>query len=393
MLMGADAPVVVFPEVLRMWSGIAQDITDTVLFIVGTVASSFHTFVTACTEVRLDDPAARIATSAVSAAVIATLVAFAMNLDDPWWATVSGYMATQRTGSASLQRAVLRIVGTTAGATVAVATVDWVAYDIPAFCLLIFAICTISIIGNNVSRYGYSWLLVGLTCVLVTLASLGDPSLAPRMAIIRVLEIIIGSTIAAIVSIVLNPAPTVPPVEPPGWSGLLGPKLYITTHAMRWSLAVALIPLIWRYFEITDMTQMAVTVVMVMSTPVAADPGETHRQVLTKGLQRLLGCLIGGVFALLLLGLGFNALLPWLLAWALPLWLCSYVQNGTHSATYVGTQAGFVLILTMVQGNGPPSTLIPGVERFVGIFFGLLIVMLVVQVTHPPSFGHAAAEP
>jgi len=44
----------------------------------------------------------------------------------------------------------------------------------------------------------------------------------------------------------------------------------------------------------------------------------------------------------------------------------------------------------MVQGNGPPLTLAPGVERFVGIFFGLLIVMLVVLVTHPPDFGHSA---
>src|SRR5215217_5017813 len=63
---------------------------------------------------------------------------------------------------------------------------------------------------------------------------------------------------------------------------------------------------------------------------------------------------------------------------------------GRDPATYVGTQAGIVLIMTMVQGNGPPLTLAPGVERFVGIFFGLLIVMLVVLVTHPPDFGHSA---
>ncbi|MFL5281706.1 MAG: hypothetical protein ACJ8AW_12125 [Rhodopila sp.] len=152
-----------------------------------------------------------------------------------------------------------------------------------------------------------------------------------------------------------------------------------------------MLPLIWRYFEVTDMTQMAVTVANVMSTPATADPGETHRQVLTKGLQRLLDCLIGGVFGVLLLGLGFNELLPWLLALAVPLWLCSYVQNGSHCATYVGAQAGIVLIVTMVQGSGPPLTLAPGVQRFVGIFLGLLIVMLVVLVTHPPDVGYSAA--
>src|SRR4051812_19888061 len=126
-----------------------------------------------------------------------------------------------------VQRALLRILGTIAGATLAVVTVDWVAYDIPACCLLIFAVCTISSIGNNVSRYGYSWLLAGITYVLITLSSLGDPNLASQVAIIRALEIIIGSTVAAVVAIVLNPAPSVPPVEPPDWSALLGPKLYI----------------------------------------------------------------------------------------------------------------------------------------------------------------------
>ena len=139
------------------------------------------------------------------------------------------------------------------------------------------------------------------------------------------------------------------------------------------------------------MTQMAITVVMVMSTPATPEPSETHKAVVIKGLQRLLGCLIGGTVRLLLLGFGFNSMIPWLLALAVPLWLCCYIQNGSHSATYVGTQAGFVLILTMVQGNGPPQTLTPGIERFAGIFFALLIVMLVVLLTVPPAIKQPAA--
>jgi uncharacterized membrane protein YccC len=368
-----------------MLAAVARSIGDTAGFVVETIIDSVRAFAAAVTDVRLDDPAARIASTAIVATVIATLIACAMHLDDPWWASISGYMATQRTGAASVQRALLRIAGTVAGATVAVVAVDWVAYDIPATCLLIFSICTISIIGNNVSHYAYSWLLVGLTCVLVTVVSLGNPGLAPDTAIIRVLEVVVGSTVAAAVSYVFTPASAAPLPVSPGWSGLFGPKLYITLHAMRWSVAVALVPLIWRYFEVTDMTQMAITLVMVMSTPAAADPAETHRLVVTKGLQRLLGCLIGGSIGLLLLALSIDTLLPWLLMLVVPLWLCSYVQNGTSSATYVGTQAGFVLILTMVQGLGPPLNLTPGIERFAGIFFGLLIVMLVVSVTAPPA--------
>src|SRR3954469_24162770 len=112
-----------FPEAGRMLTTVTQSLTDAVAFVVTTIVSSLGTAAAAATDVRLDDPAARIATSAVCAAVIATLIACAMNLDDPWWATISGYMATQRTGPASVQRALLRILGTIAGATLAVVTV------------------------------------------------------------------------------------------------------------------------------------------------------------------------------------------------------------------------------------------------------------------------------
>ena len=187
-------------------------------FIADTVTSSLRTFAAAARDVRLDDPAARTATAAVSAAVIATLIVTAMHLDDPWWATVSGYMATQGNAAASVRKALLRITGTIVGAYVAVTFVDWVAYDVPACTLLIFTVCTVSIIGNNVSEYVYSWLLVGLTYVLVTLLSLDNPATAPNTAIIRVLEVVIGSTVAATVSYILNPASAAPP--PPA---LVGP--------------------------------------------------------------------------------------------------------------------------------------------------------------------------
>jgi uncharacterized membrane protein YccC len=374
-------------------SFLPDDITSLPAFVAASATTSARTFITACRTVRFSDPAARVATSAVLAAVIATMIAYAMHLDDPWWATASGYMATQRTAPASVQRAMHRIAGTVAGAVIAVVAVDWVAYDLVACTLLIFTVCTISIIGNNVSRYAYSWMLVGLTCLMVLLASLGSPAIAPTTAIFRVLEIVIGSVTAALVALVVEPFPALPTPVALGWSGLLGPKLYITLHAIRWSIAIALLPLIWRYFEVTDLTQMAITVVVVLAIPVTADPADTHRQVLTKGLQRLMGCVVGGVAALLMLGLGFDSMLPWLLALAVPLWLCSYIQNGTHSATYIGTQAGFVLIVTMIQGEGPPLTMTPAFSRLVGIFFGLLVVLVVVLVTHPPASNAPAAAP
>jgi hypothetical protein len=59
------------------------------------------------------------------------------------------------------------------------------------------------------------------------------------------------------------------------------------------------------------------------------------------------------------------------------------VQASTREIGYVGTQGAVVFIMTMVQGSGPPSSIIPGIERLAGITGGLLIVMTVSMLLAP----------
>ena len=56
---------------------------------------------------------------------------------------------------------------------------------------------------------------------------------------------------------------------------------------------------------------------------------------------------------------------------------------------YIGTQAIFVLIMTMVQGWSPPTSILPGVDRLVGILGGLAILMTVSLVMVPWEAGKA----
>jgi uncharacterized membrane protein YccC len=369
----------------RAGAGVLHEIAGTLSLVPETLVSSVRTLIKACSEISFHDPVARVATASMIAVVSAVTIANVMHLDDPWWAAISGYVAMQRTAPASLQRGLLRVVGTIVGATLGIFTLRWVAYDMFACCLVTFAVATISIIGFNVSRYSYAWLLIIVTYGLVALPSLDAPAAAPQIAINRFLEVIIGTGTGVFVAIVLEPSPTMPAPAELGWSGLFGRQLYVTLHAMRWALAVAILPLLWRVFDLTGMSQSAVTLVAVLATPIATDLHDTNRQLVIKGIQRLLGCAIGGLVGLALIGVGIDSLPPWLVSLALPVWLCAYIQNGTHSATYVGAQAGFVLIVTLVQGHGPPTSLEPGIDRLVGIFCGLFVLMLVVLVTSPPS--------
>ena len=85
-------------------------------------------------------------------------------------------------------------------------------------------------------------------------------------------------------------------------------------------------------------------------------------------------------------------MLPWLIALAAGVWLFAYMQHGTHDAIYVGTQAGVVFIITLVQGSGPPESILPGIERFVGVSLGLLILFLAIFLIGSSSTTSGSRE-
>ena len=96
-----------------------------------------------------------------------------------------------------------------------------------------------------------------------------------------------------------------------------------------------------------------------------------------------MGCFIGGLAGLLLLALSFTEFLPWLLALTAVLWVGAYIQTGTKGVGYIGTQAALVLIMTLVQGWGPPDSILPGIARFAGMMAGLGILMVVSLIFWP----------
>jgi uncharacterized membrane protein YccC len=371
-----------------MHRGFFQETADSLRFAAETAVHAFRTLLAACAAIDSRGQATRAATATTLAVVLAVLIGCAMHLQEVWWAAISAYMTTN---PQSIGRGLRRILGTIIGAFLAIMMIGWLSYDPVACCLVLFIVTLMGSIGFNVSAWGYAWLFVCITFGMVLLSSLPNPVGAFSLGIDRIIEVVIGACPAMVVAkVLIGETPADAPVR--GWSDLLGSGLPIVMHAIRSGVTVALLPVAWSTFDLPGASQMAITVVAVLATPVMTDLHVTHRRVVERGLHRFLGCLLGGLLALALLAFSFSGVLPWLIALAAGVWLFAYMQHGTHDAIYVGTQAGVVFIITLVQGSGPPESILPGIERFVGVSLGLLILFLAIFLIGSSSTTSGSRE-
>jgi uncharacterized membrane protein YccC len=346
-------------------------------------------------DIRPSGPRAVIATISALAVTLSMTIACAWNLPDVWWAGISAFVSSQATRPASLRKGLYRIAGSILGAGLAFLLVGWLAYDDLACCLVLMLGAGLATFGFTVSRYGYAWLLFGITFCLIILMSLGDPAQAWFIAATRACEVVLGTAVAMLLAIVLAPedadaadAPT------PGWTHLFGARWPNLLHAARTGIAISTIPLVWSTFDLPDITTMGTTMASVMAIPVLhTDAIDDERRIVTRAMQRLLGCVLGGGVGLLLLGLSFTSFLPWLIALGASVWVFAYLQTSTRGMTYVGLQAGMVIVMTLSQGEGPPTSIWPGINRLTGIVLGLIVLCLVSILLQPaPPVAQSPAK-
>lgn len=350
-------------------------------------------------ELTLSGPRARLATSAALAVGSATLAALLLRLDAPWWAGISAFTCTQASRPQSGAKGLLRIAGTVAGAAAGFVFAPWFVYDAPATLLLLFTAGTLAIAGSLLSRHGYAWLLGGVTAVMVTLGSLDRPELALTVAVYRTAEIVLGVLATLLVAQALAEPGDGGKANAPGWSSLFDRNWHVLGHAVRSGLVVAAVPVVWRVLEIPSLSQMAISVTAVMAVPqLSGDAAQDEAALLQRGAQRIAGCGLGAGAGLLLLSLPMDSLVPWLLALMAGAWLGTLLQSGRHGVGVAATQAVVAFILTLVQGQGPPTSLEPALERLAGMLGALAMLLAVtlllgpapVQESHPARPGSGA---
>lgn len=328
------------------------------------------------------DPQSAMAALAVA---LATTVALALHLDAAWWAAISAFVSTQTNFPASLQRGALRILGTAVGAALGLLLSPWVIGDLGALSLVLMVVSTFGVLGLLVSGHGYAWLLGAVTVDMVLLAALGDPLSALEIAGNRTAEVAVGTVAAILLSMVLVPDAEAAPTQVAlGWSDLLGTRWPVVQHALASGVGVMMVPLVWNWLQLPSLSQTAVTVAAVMAVPVLKDDAAPDRRKITeRAMHRIVGCLLGGAMGLACLALSVESFLPWLLMLTTGVWITARVQSSQRGIGYVGTQGAVAFISTLVQGQGPPASILPGIDRFAGIAGGLLILLTVSLLTAP----------
>lgn len=330
-------------------------------------------------ELRMTGPRARLAFAAALAVGIAMLLALALRLHMVLWAGISAFVCMQASQPQSLRKGGLRLWGTFLGAALSLLLFPLAAYDQAAALMLLFCAGTLAILGSMVSTYAYAWLLGGLTMLIIILSALDDPARLFSLAADRCAEIVLGTAVALAAARALLPAISAPPQPGPGWASLLGPRSYMIGHAARTGAALALVPVIWRVFELPDLAQMAISIGVVMAVPALTGHADQDRhEIIDRALQRLIGCCIGAGAGLLFL---LTPLADSFIAWAGLLMagagMAVQMETGRHNVPAIGIQAELGLIVTLVQGWGPAVSLAPAVERFAGMVCALAVLIAV----------------
>jgi uncharacterized membrane protein YccC len=321
---------------------------------------------------------------AACSVVLAIVLALLLELESPWWAAISGFMSLMSTGTGSVRRGLLRLGGTIAGALLGFVMARWLPYDHFALYLFIGATTMLGVMAMQVSPHGLAWLFLTITSTMVLLMCLNDPMKALDVAFYRTFEVAVGVTSAIITANLLQDWHTDRPPTAPGWRHLLGAQWPAVLHGARSAIAVIVVLQVWLLIDLPQVTEMAITVAVVMSAPVIADGGiGTRHAVAQRSLHRFLGCLLGGLVALGCLALNVTSFPWWLAMIGASVWVGMHVQVGKHGVGYVGTQAAFVFVVTLVQGPQPPDSIMPGVDRFIGITGGLGVLLIVSLLVWP----------
>jgi uncharacterized membrane protein YccC len=337
------------------------------------------------------------AAEAAASVTLAVLVALALHADDPWWAGISAFVVSKATFSEAVSRGIMRVAGSVVGAIAALIVLRLFVYQSLPFCLSLFVLSFIGMFGFVCSRFGYAWVVGTVTACLVMLMSLDQPAAAFNTAVNRVAEVAIGS-IASLIVCGLSPdpadasaAPAAGLLEPPPlafWRRDYGARLArwlpgkepLLLHACRGGLTVVLMPALADWLAPQSPVTMGVTVVMVMMIPTTAILQSDSRTIIQRSAHRLIGCLLGALAGLACLAFVGSDFLLWIVLIPPGIWLCSQIQTGTTGLSYIGTQAMFAYLMSMVQGLGPPDTISPGFERLIGVMGGLSVLFVVTLI-------------
>ncbi|KTD65439.1 FUSC family protein [Legionella shakespearei] len=132
------------------------------------------------------------------AALVAVLISFKFHLQTPYWSGMSVVIVSNLYTGSIIDKAMMRIIGTIAGAFLGFYVAGIVANSFLLYLSSCFLIIAVSVYYYNYSKYGYAYLL-GALCAFIVISQLAlNPQNALMVAIWRPVEIGIGVLVSAI---------------------------------------------------------------------------------------------------------------------------------------------------------------------------------------------------
>ncbi|CAN7144361.1 FUSC family protein [Phyllobacterium sp. LjRoot231] len=326
----------------------------------------------------------------VISVLLAIVFAHALGAQNIGWAAFSGYAVMRSRLSESLTRGTLRIIGTAAGAGVALLLAPYVLAS-PYFLSLALAIVGgFTLYFALIGRRSYAWLFTGLTFCMILIDGMRHPaaSVVP-FARSRFLEIVAGTLasllVSAVSAFILRHWKSDQKRETASQAAVRHSMLWhagALQHSIQAAIALAFIPFVWMWFGVTSLAQSSVTIMVVMMIPVTSLGANAFNPVTSKLVLRFVGCSLGGVIAIAILLGSHHSPVLMTLGVCLGVLVGRHIENGNATTSYIGTQFVLAFLVVLVPDNYLNAMPDPGIDRLAGILLGMVILEPVLILTY-----------
>lgn len=298
--------------------------------------------------------------------VLSILVGAFLGLDDLWWAAISAWAVSNPDFAVLWRKLAMRLAGTAAGLVIGYSFAILMEGVVAFQALALFAVSAIGSYMRFASRYGYAWFYGSFTLMLMITVSIMEPQSLFAFAQFRFAEIVCGVSVSAFVHALARPAfQRACPAHAPATAA--EPDLDLTRLALVGGITAVGMTAIWSWFLIPSMPQAVGSTLAVLDRDFAS--------VKVRARQRFLGCALGAGLGLAALLLELDALPVYATVLFAGIFYFTRLHNGGGPQNYIGTQGGIAFITAMVTGAGPPSDLMPVIERLAAIFIGVTLMV------------------
>lgn len=331
----------------------------------------------------------------IASILLAILLAHLIGAKTVAWAAFTALVLMRGHVSQTLLRAIMRIIGTNAGAALALLIVPYAARSLPSAMLAAGVVGMAAMYATLTAKRSYAWLLFGLTYEMLLLDKLEHPGIDMKALVQnRLIEVWAGTLACLAVSLISTftarrrwPAAPAPEVERLGWHP------HALRHAGQAGVALALLPPVSEYLGLPELWQASVTIMAVMIVPAANIGRSAFQPVNRRILLRTIGCLAGALLAgmIVVLAQGWPPVL--IAGTCLGVLIGRHIENGQTKLTYMGLQFTLAILVVLVPDSYADASIGPALERLLSIFVGIVVLEPVLLLWHAVARRKDEDEP